>query len=359
MLTTFLAIITLTLGLLPFDVSGRSLQPVGNTDQLFQQVDTSQVQSADTLDLAASLDRLAQAIETYTLAQHPPVKEEISLRDAGGAVQNYGFRAFWAVIFVVLTYFLVRATIWVLERLSENSARQRLFYKRLVPIARIMLWALGIFLVIRVIFQVDGRSLMTAAAAIGVAVGFAAQDLLKNVFGGLVIISDRPFQVGDKISVGGTYGEVSSIGLRSTRLVTPDDNLVTVPNAQVVDGQVANANAGNLDCQVVTDLYLPGFVDEQKAKQIAYEAAATSRYVYRNKPIVVIVLDEFKETYLTHLKVKAYVLDTRFENLLRSDVTERSRKAFREAGLTESAIEGLQRGLRTEPPASALGNADA
>ena len=183
------------------------------------------------------------------------------------------------------------------------------------------------------VFGVTGSNLVAAAAAIGVAIGFAAQDLLKNIFGGLVIIFDQPFQAGDKISVGGTYGEVTSIGLRSTRITTPDDNLVSVPNAQVVDGQVSNANAGALDCQVVTDLYLPGWVDEMKAKQIAREAAASSKYVYLEKPIVVIVKDEFKETFVTHLKVKAYVLDTRYEFLFASDVTERARAAFREAGL--------------------------
>jgi small-conductance mechanosensitive channel len=150
-----------------------------------------------------------------------------------------------------------------------------------------------------------------------------------------VIVFDQPFQVGDKISVSGTYGEVVSIGLRSTRITTPDDNLVSVPNAQVVDGQVSNANAGALDCQVVTDLYLPGWVDEIKAKQIAHEAAASSKYVYLEKPIVVIVKDEFKETFVTHLKVKAYVLDTRYEFLLVSDVTERARRAFREEGLLQ------------------------
>ena len=101
-----------------------------------------------------------------------------------------------------------------------------------------------------VVFEVDAATLLAAGAALGVAIGFAAQDILKNIFGGLVIIADRPFQVGDKIQVAGTYGEVTAIGTRSTRIVTPDDNLVSVPNSQIVDGQVANANAGALDCQV-------------------------------------------------------------------------------------------------------------
>ena len=258
---------------------------------------------------------------------------DMTLNQAGDVVQNIGFRVFWALVLMVLVYLFNKALVWLLDRLAERSAERRLFYKRLVPLARIVVWSIGLYIIIRFVFQVNAQSLLAATAAIGVAVGFAAQDLLKNIFGGLVIISDRPFQVGDKISVAGTYGEVSSIGLRSTRIITPDDNLVSVPNAQVVDSQVANANAGALDCQVVTDLFLPGWVDERKAKQLAFEAAASSKYVYRNKPIVVIVKDVFKETFLTQLKVKAYVIDTRYEFLLMSDITERCREAFRAHGL--------------------------
>jgi small-conductance mechanosensitive channel len=196
---------------------------------------------------------------------------------------------------------------------------------------------------------------------VGVAVGFAAQDLLKNLFGGLILVFDQPFQAGDKISVGGTYGEVVSIGLRSTRIVTPDDNLVSVPNAQVVDQQVANANAGQLHCQVVTDLYLPGWADEVVAKRIAFEAASSSKYVYLNKPIVVLVSDVFKETFLTQVRVKAYVLDPRLEAVFRSDVTERARAGFRESGLlrAEHMRLGLVAGSAIGVPASARVEGDA
>jgi small-conductance mechanosensitive channel len=248
-------------------------------------------------------------------------------------VRNWGLRTLVAVLLFGLTGLVVRILAWVLEKLAERSAKRRLLFKRLIPILRILIWAFAAFFIVRVIFSVGGRELLAAGAAVGVAVGFAAQDILKNIFGGLIVLFDQPFQVGDKVSVGGTYGEVVNIGLRSTRIVTPDDNLVTVPNSQVVDGQVANANAGELNCQVVTDLYLPGWVDEGEAKKIAFDAAASSKYVYLNKPIVVLVKDKFEDTFLTHLKVKAYVLDPRYEFLFMSDVTERARMGFRKAGL--------------------------
>lgn len=285
----------------------------------------------------ASEPQQAPAAQVDTTAAEGPsavrALGDATLRDAASTFQNVGLKVFLAVVVLVLTVFVIRGVVLTLEKLAARNAERRLFYKRIVPIARIVLWSVAIYVILRPIFGMDASSLLAAAAAIGVAIGFAAQDILKNIFGGLVIIFDQPFQVGDKVSVGGTYGEVMSIGLRSTRITTPDDNQVSVPNSQIVDGQVSNANAGALHCQVVTDLYLPGWVDEARAKAIAYEAAVSSKYVYLNKPIVVLVKDEFKETFLTRIRVKAYVLDSRYEFLLQSEITERARLEFRRQGL--------------------------
>ncbi|MEL7361179.1 MAG: mechanosensitive ion channel family protein, partial [Bacteroidota bacterium] len=258
-----------------------------------------------------------------------------TVEEVGGTLGRVGWKVFFSFVIGLIAFYTIRFFTYILDTLAARTAERRLFYKRLIPIMRIGIWILTAYVIVSTIFGLGTNELVAAGAALGVAIGFAAQDVLKNIFGGLIIVFDQPFQVGDKIAVGGTYGEVVEIGLRSTRIVTPDDNLVSVPNAQVADGQVSNANAGALDCQVVTDLFLPGWVDVHQAKQIAYEAAATSRYVYLDKPIVVICKDAFKETFLLHLKVKAYVLDTRYEFLLMSDVTEAAKAAFRKAGLLE------------------------
>jgi len=275
------------------------------------------------------------------------------LDEARSQVRNFGVGVLWSIAVVFLFNYLIHGVAWVLDVLSERSARRRLFFKGMVPIVRIVLWLFAGYLIVRVIFQVDAQGVIAGAAALGVAVGFAAQDLLKNLFGGIILVFDQPFQVGDKIRVGQTYGEVTSIGLRSTRIVTPDDNLVSVPNAQVVDQQVANANAGELNCQVTIDLFLPGDVDEVRAKRIAYEAAVGSKYVYLNKPIIVLIRDELGRTVFTRVRVRAYVLDPRHEALFESDVTERARAGFRAAGMMgperHPPAEGQVRPSPTDP----------
>ncbi len=272
-----------------------------------------------------------------TTTQQPPDTatglELPDLEEATEDVQSIGLGIALSLLVILVFHFLIRAVIWVLETLAERSTARRLSFKWLIPITRMVFWAIAVFLIVNNIFQVDAQGLIAAGAALGVGIAVAAQDVLKNVLGGLTVVFDQPFQVGDKILVGGTYGEVVSIGLRSTRIVTADDDLVSIPNSKLVEEQVANSNAGQLNCQVATNLYLPGRVDERRAKEIAFEAAVTSKYVFLNKPIVVLVTDDFRTTFVTRIKVRAYVLDPRFEFVFQSDVTERARDGFRKAGL--------------------------
>jgi small-conductance mechanosensitive channel len=248
-------------------------------------------------------------------------------------LRNVGARIVFALLVILAAYYILQGLLWVLEAIADRSATRRLFFKRLIPIVRMIMWAIVIYFIVTSVFEVDRNGLLAASAALGVGIGLAAQDLIKNLLGGIIIIFDAPFQVGDKVSVGDTYGEVKSIGLRSTRIVTLQDSLVSVPNSQVVDGQVANANAGVLDCLVVTTLWLPGWTDASMAKKIAYEAAANSRYVFLDKPIVVHIRDEFRETFLTQIVVKAYVLDHLYESALETDITETAKMGFLKAGL--------------------------
>ncbi|HKM93657.1 MAG TPA: mechanosensitive ion channel domain-containing protein, partial [Prolixibacteraceae bacterium] len=140
---------------------------------------------------------------------------------------------------------------------------------------------------------------------------------------GIMLLFDRPFQVGDKIEVGAHYGEVIEIGLRTTRIVTPDDSTVSVPNMEVMNSSVSNANSGELNCQVVAEIYLPINVDTQKVRKIAIEAAQVSKYIYLNKPIAVVFINEMhqRKSYLK-MRLKAYVMEIRYEFQFKSDMTE-------------------------------------
>ena len=126
---------------------------------------------------------------------------------------------------------------------------------------RIFGWTIVIYIIIANVIEPPIETLIAVTASAGIAVGFASQDILKNIFGGIMILLDRPFQAGDKIQVGSLYGEVLSIGLRTVRIVTPDDSIVSIPNGEIVNQSVSNANSGAFNCQVVAEFFLPPDID--------------------------------------------------------------------------------------------------
>lgn len=232
-------------------------------------------------------------------------------------------KVFNALLLLVLTYFLNKYVTLILDNMSEKATNYRLFIKRLSPISRIVIWSVALYIIIAGILAPPFETIITIAASIGIAVGFASQDILRNIFGGIMIILDRPFQVGDKIQVGDHYGEVLSIGLRSSRVVTPDDSIVSLPNGELMNRAVSNTNSSALDCQVVAEIFLPATVDVSTVKEIAYKSVYSSSFTYLNKPVVVIVLNEiYNNRYVMKLRVKAYVVDIRYEFMFKSDMTE-------------------------------------
>ncbi|MEO9485281.1 MAG: mechanosensitive ion channel family protein [Ekhidna sp.] len=241
-------------------------------------------------------------------------------------------KIFWSIIFLIVGYLFIRFFARVLGIFAERSTNYRIRIKSFIPVVKILGWASLTFLIVAGIFQPPASTILAFSASIGVAVGFAAQDIIKNIFGGVMILFDRPFKVGDKIEIGDHYGEVVEIGLRSTRIVTPDDSLVTIPNGEVVSHSVSNANAGEPNCQVTTEIYLPINADIALSRSIALQAAKVSRYAYLNKPIIVIFNNEYQmQNSLLKMKIKAYVLDIRDEFKFKSEVTELVVKKLLEA----------------------------
>ncbi len=244
-----------------------------------------------------------------------------------------GSNIIMALVVLILTWVGIRFLTQVLDGIAERFVRQRLVIKRLIPVIKILGWAVATWFIIAGIFSPPMETVLAVSASVGIAVGFASQDILKNIFGGIMIILDKPFQVGDKIAVDGEYGEVVEIGLRSTRFVTDDDSMIVFPNGELMNKAVTNSNGGALDCQVVAELYLPGGTDTAAVIPVFREVAATSKYVYLGKPIAVHAYHETAGPRdLVKFRIKAYVYDIRQEFRFRSDMTERALQEARRHG---------------------------
>ena len=237
------------------------------------------------------------------------------------------------VVVLLLTLAFVKLLNWFFKNLVKNFNRHRLKILRIQPVVNILVWTLAIYTLIVTLFNPSRDSIYALMGSSALALGFALQDILKNVFGGLLIILDRPFQIGDRINIKGNYGEVVNIGLRNTQVNTLDDNLVTIPNSAIISDNISNANSGALDCMVVVTLWLPVNVNVTKVRKIANEAAITSRYLNIDKPVTILFFDHFDNQAASKVVVKAYVLDARYEKLFEADVTEAAKKSFIEAGI--------------------------
>ncbi len=237
------------------------------------------------------------------------------------------------IVVLILIWGSIKTVDWLFDKLVNKFNRHRLKILRAQPVINILIWIIGINALIFTLFEPTAEKVYAGLASLSIALGFALQDILKNIFGGILIILDKPFQIGDRINIKGNYGEVVNIGLRNTQINTLDDNLVTIPNSTIISDNISNANAGALDCMVVVNLWLPININVEQVRKIAYEAAATSRFLNLDKPITILFFDHFHSNPSTNVKIKAYVLDTRYEKGFEGDVTEASKKAFRQAGI--------------------------
>lgn len=103
------------------------------------------------------------------------------------------------------------------------------------------IWLLaGVLILQNLGYSISG--LLAGLGLGGLAVAMAAKDTIANLFGSVTVFLDRPFRMGDVITVGGKTGSVEEIGFRSTRIRTFDDTLITIPNQKLTNAEVENVS---------------------------------------------------------------------------------------------------------------------
>lgn len=237
-------------------------------------------------------------------------------------------RALVAAVMVAATWIMLRLLAQACAYLSDRLPKLRLLISTALPVIRIASWITCVALIVFVVFSPPVNTLLAVSASLGLAVGLGAQDLIRNLIAGVLMLFERPFLVGDMINAGGHYGEVRDIGLRATTLRTFDDSLVTLPNAMVFGQAIVSSNAGVLDEMVVIELTVPGQADPLLLKRIGHDCALASPFVFLRKPILVGLEDQYDKAHLTRLKIKAYVVDLRYERLMASDIVLRAKQAL-------------------------------
>src|SRR6058998_1709078 len=146
-------------------------------------------------------------------------------------ILDYGARTFWALIVAAVALLVARAVRGVTMRaLARNRAQANVtvLLGNLAQLGVIIFAGLGIL----AIYTRDAFGwILTSFSVVGLVIGLSLQDILKNFFAGVWVLVERPFRIGDTISVMGESGTVEEIAFRTTMLKTADGREVIVPNA--------------------------------------------------------------------------------------------------------------------------------
>ncbi len=148
----------------------------------------------------------------------------------------YSIAVFW------YTFNLVSVIDLLLRRFAAKTESD--LDDQLAPLIRktlrVMVVIIGVMFVVDSVFGQDIGALLAGLGIAGLAVSLAAQDSLKNLFGSITILLDRPFHVGERIKCSGFDGVIEEIGFRSTKMRTLTGHLVTIPNSNIVNDPVEN-----------------------------------------------------------------------------------------------------------------------
>lgn len=195
--------------------------------------------------------------------------------------------------------------------------------------------AILILLCVITILQQLGVNVASLVVSLGVgslAVGLAAQETLANLFAGFTLTLDRPFSVGDRIQLTtGEVGDVEVIGMRSTRIRTPDETVVIIPNSVLVKDRLVNLSRPTRQLVVRIDASVAYGTDLVLAKQVLAEAARSTAYASGGMEPVVI-LTQLGESGVT-LRIVLTARDYNEAHLARSEVLEAIYRRFAQLGI--------------------------
>jgi len=257
-------------------------------------------------------------------------KDAFDLRRFADVVVHEWLPNLVLAVAIMLAYYLL----WrVLDRAATAVARRaKLDKTALAFLSSVLKYSLMALSLVSALaqFGIDTGALLTSLGVAGLTVGFAARDAMSNVISGLFIFWDRPFVVDDLIEIGGMYGRVAEITMRSTRVVTVDGRMLAVPNSQIINSIVASyTNFPNLRIDI--DLGIGTEEDLGRARGLLLDVVkGDARFM--SDPAPRVVVKELND-YNVALQLQAWIHDERTHIPVRFELRERCFEVLRQAGV--------------------------
>lgn len=206
----------------------------------------------------------------------------------GPLAVQYGMSIFGAIIILIAGYILAG---WAAKKVKKWGDKTEKIDQTLIPILATITKIFIIIVTILAVlgqFGVETTSFVAVLGASALAIGLALQGTLSNVASGVMLLSLRPFGVGDVVSVGGTMGVVDSIGLLTTEMHTFDNIGITIPNSKVWGSELRNLN--RFDTRRVDLEFGIGYDDDiNKAMKVIKEILdADERVLDEPEPLIAV-----------------------------------------------------------------------
>jgi len=244
-----------------------------------------------------------------------------------GLLLSNGMTAFLTFLILYVIYRIVDRTLHeVLERSKRiDAGLQGLMQRSYRVVAYVFIGAM-------VLGQlgVNVAALVAGVSIAGIAIAFAARDSLENFISGVTILLDEPFKVGDYIVVDGEYGQVHEITLRSTRIRTVRNEILVLPNTQMITNRVVNHSKQNT-LRVDIDFGIAYKEIPDEARQVLLPIVEDDDRVLSRPDPSVIVTGMGDSS--VNMKLRFYIRDASDELGVRWDYTEKVRETLREADI--------------------------
>ena len=179
--------------------------------------------------------------------------------------------------------------------------------------------------------------LLGGAGVMGLALSFAAKDTLSNLIAGVLLIMDRPFQVGDRIELWnapretGTWGDVIEIGLRATKIRNPDNLVVVVPNNEIMQRDIINYTMSGEDIRLRIPFSVAYESDIERAKVLLVQAALEVKGV-KPDPAPIVIVRGFGQSEV-NLQLRVWIVEARNRRRIADEITGIALDAFARAGV--------------------------
>lgn len=196
-------------------------------------------------------------------------------------------------------------------RLFKQALRKRVFrhsglelglQESITTISGYVLWFLGVLAALNAL-GFSGTSLTVAFGALGVGLGFGLQNIFNNFISGLILLFERPIQVGDAIEVDGIWGEVKKINVRSTVIQTWDNASLIIPNSEFISGRVTNWSFKDMRLRRNIDVGVAYGSDVELVRRTLLEIADKHPRVFKKPEPSVLFLDFGDSALIFRLRV--------------------------------------------------------